>query len=914
MNRSFHSAILSLGVLALLASSAQAQSGSAKKVATVEGITEYKLDNGVRFLLIPDPASSTVTVNMTVLVGSRQEGYGETGMAHLLEHMNFKGTPTHPNIDKVLQEHGGNTTANGTTYLDRTNYYETMPATDKNLEFGIRLAADILLNSFIKKADLDKEMTVVRNEFERNENNPVTILNQRMVAAAFEWHNYGKTTMGNRADIERVPIENLQAFYRKYYQPDNIVLIIAGKFDEKKAIAYVEKHFGALKKPTRVLQETYTEEPTQDGERSVVLRRVGNVAVVGTMYHIPSVAHEDFAALDVISTMLAQKPNGRLYKALVKTKKATGVASGTTASRDPYLLEFFAAVADKVKPEEVRDILIDVVESLGHGKVAEIEVERAKKQIATDYHLALSNTDALAIQLSEWIGAGDWRLFFMHRDRVAKVTVKDVIEVAKKYLKPSNRTVGMFLPTEKPDRSPVPDVKDIATLVGGYKGAPPLVEGEHFDPTPENLEKRTKRFALPGGVKAAFLGKKTRGETVVGSLTLRFGNEKSLLGKTTAAALLGSVMMRGSTKYSYEEIEDELILLGAQLTASSGAGTLTFSWQAKREKLPGLLKLLHELVRNPIFPEDELAHVKAETRQGLEKGLTDPNTLASNALSRKLNPYPKDSIHYVPTIQESMERLDKVTRNDLVQIYNEQIGGSVGELVIVGDFDEPTAQKLCEAMLQGWKSKTPYERIPQTANTDVPGGKDKIETPDKENAWYYGGYQAAINDENPDYPALVMANYVLGASGFNSRIMDRLRQTEGLVYGAGSSFSASALDKFAKFGLYATCNPLNMEKLDKIMQEVLAEFRKKGVTAEELESAQKGWLQERKVARSDDSTVVTQLSNGLYLGRTYQKSIEFEKKVAALTVEQVNAAIQRHFTPDRFVIVKAGDFAKGQKK
>ena len=172
MNRSYRHVAYTFLCLALFAPLAHAQQGAAQKVVTIEGITEYKLPNGVRFLLFPDPAASTVTVNMTVLVGSRHEGYGESGMAHLLEHMCFKGTPTYPNVDKVLQEHGANTTANGTTWLDRTNYYESMPGTDDNLEFGIKLKADILINSNIKKEDLDKELSVVRNEFERNENDP----------------------------------------------------------------------------------------------------------------------------------------------------------------------------------------------------------------------------------------------------------------------------------------------------------------------------------------------------------------------------------------------------------------------------------------------------------------------------------------------------------------------------------------------------------------------------------------------------------------------------------------------------------------------------------------------------------------------------------------------------------------------
>jgi zinc protease len=898
--------------LAVLAGPALAQDTKATKVATAEGITEYKLPNGVRFLLFPDHASANVTINMVVLVGSRHEGYGESGMAHLLEHMNFKGSKLFPNkndIDKALQLHGASN-ANATTYLDRTNYYETMPASDKNLQFGIELSADILQTSFIRKADLDKEMTVVRSEFEQGENNPVYVLNQRMTGVAFEWHNYGKSTIGNKADIERVPIENLKAFYHKYYQPDNIVVVISGKFNEEKAIGYMEKYFGPLKKPSRVLQETYTEEPAQDGERNVTLRRVGNVPYVGLMYHVPATAHPDAAALDVLTTILSTKPTGRLYKALVEKKKATAVTAGIGITHDPYLLEVFAQVADGVKPEEVRDIISDLLEKLGDGKITEVEVARAKRKAKVEFEQSLAKSDQFAIDLCEWIGAGDWRLAFLHRDRIDKVTPKDVEDVARKYLKASNRTVGIYMPTAKPDRTPVPEVPDIAKMVKDYKGSAAIAAGEKFDPTPEHLEQRTKRLTLPSGVKAALLPKKTRGEMVVGQIALHYGNEQSLLGKTTASSFIGALMKRGTTRFNYEQIQDELDVLGATLGIGGSSGELTVSLECKRDKLAGTLNLIQEMLRNPIFPEEELSILKRSARQSLEKGLTDPQALARNALQRKLNPFPKDSIHYVPTIPESIERLDKVTRTDIVEIYNQQLGANVAEVAFVGDFDEQETLKQVEGMLKDWKSKTPYERIPSVIK-DVAGGKEKIETPDKANANYIAGYYFAMNDSDPEYPALVLANYILGSSGFNSRIMERLRQDEGLSYGAGSRFSASAQDKAASFMLSAICNPENMDKLYKVMSEVLHKYFKDGITEQkELDLGIKGLLEERKEARGNDSSVLGALISQAYLGRTFERTIEFEKRIAAMTMADINAAIRRHIQPERFYTVVAGDFAK----
>ena len=268
------------------AAKTSAAPGQPVKVTSVEGITEYRLANGLRVLLFPDPTKPTITVNITYLVGSRNESYGETGMAHLLEHMVFKGTPNHKNIPQELTAHGAR--PNGSTWFDRTNYFETFQATDENLKWALDLEADRMVNSYIAKKDLDSEMTVVRNEFELGENDPAGILEERVLSTAYLWHNYGKSTIGAQSDIENVPIERLQTFYRTYYQPDNAVLLVAGKFDEAKTLDLVNRIFGRIPKPTRPLPDFYTLEPTQDGERSVTLRRVGDVQALAAAYHVPS--------------------------------------------------------------------------------------------------------------------------------------------------------------------------------------------------------------------------------------------------------------------------------------------------------------------------------------------------------------------------------------------------------------------------------------------------------------------------------------------------------------------------------------------------------------------------------------------------------------------------------------------------
>src|SRR5580698_3918452 len=246
-----------------------------QRVTSVEGITEYAYPNGLHELLFPDQSKPKVTVNITYLVGSRYEGNGETGMAHLMEHMLFLRTKDGRDVKNELTTHGAQW--NGTTWYDRTNYFEIVTATDENLSWAIQLEADRMENMRIEKALLDTEMTVVRNEFEMGENSPTNILYQRTLGAAYTYHSYGRPTIGTKSDIENVPIERLDAFYHKYYQPDDAVLTIAGQFDSAKVLALVAQAFGSIPRPTRTLTKTYTVEPTQEGERSVTLRRVGDI-------------------------------------------------------------------------------------------------------------------------------------------------------------------------------------------------------------------------------------------------------------------------------------------------------------------------------------------------------------------------------------------------------------------------------------------------------------------------------------------------------------------------------------------------------------------------------------------------------------------------------------------------------------
>lgn len=882
------------------------------KVREVEGITEYHLENGTKLLLFPDISQPTVTVNMTVLVGSRHEGYGEAGMAHLLEHMLFKGTPTHPNIPKVLQDRGAQ--FNGTTWVDRTNYYETLPATDDNLEFAIRLEADRLVNSFVRGEDLQSEMTVVRNEFERGENSPSRVLMQRIQGAAYEWHNYGKSTIGNRSDIERVPITNLRDFYRRHYQPDNVVLIIGGKFEPEKALALVSKYFGALPRPERDKNTTYTEEPPQDGERTVALRRVGEVAIVGVAYHIPAAAHPDFAAVNMLHVILGMEPSGRLYKALKEPNLASAVSAYAFPHHDPGLLMADAEFSDESKIEEVRQLLLKTIEEIGATGVTDDELNRARDELVKQREDINSNITRFVRELSEWSARGDWRLFFLHRDRIEKVTAEDVKRVAAQYLRRNNRTVGLFIPTKEAERVAVASTPDVEQMVKDYRGREALAQAEAFDPTPENIDRRTIRATLPSGLKLAMLPKGTRGNVVQLRLALRYGNEGSLNGMQTAAELMPYLMTRGVKNMDITQLTDELTKYRADLSGSGMRGLATFSVKTKREHLLPVLDILRQVLREPTFPASELELYRRQMLDSMESQLVEPQALAGNQLGRTLAPHDPDDIRYRPTLKEQMDRISEVKLDQIKQLYREFLGSEHAELAIVGDFDPEEVKQALTELTKDWKSEKSFARIDDDANAKVPGGSSEIVTPDKANAVYLAGMRFRMRDDHPDFPALTIGNFILGGGSLSSRLGDRVRQQEGLSYGVGSMLRSHPIDENTQFMVFAITNPQNRDRLVKVIQEELKKIVEVGITQEELERAKKGYLESLKVGRTTDPGLLGLLSDGLFTDRTMEFHAAREAMIAKLTVEQVNQVLRKYLDLKRLYVVTAGDFRAAPAK
>lgn len=873
---------------------------------SIEGVTEYRLENGLRIVLAPDASKANTTVNMTYLVGSRHENYGQTGMAHLLEHMLFRGTPSLRNALAEFSRRG--LAANGTTNADRTNYYASFASDADTLAWYLRWQADVMVNALIDGDDLRAEMPVVRNEMERGENNPFQMLMQQMQASAFRWHNYGKSTIGARSDVENVDIDQLRAFYHEYYQPDNAVLIVSGKFDVTDTLAVIADAFGVIPRPKRELPPEYTIEPVQDGEREVTLRRQGGTPLVAALYHAPAVADPDYTALELGVDILSDTPSGRLYHRLVRENLAAETFGFSATMKEPGYVFFGAVLEPGMDEDKALSALTQTLESLAAEPLQEADLERSRNKWLTGWQRSYANPANLASDLSEAASEGDWRLYFLRRDQVEAVDIKDVQRVTSTWLTTSNRTSGRYIPTPNPERAPAAAVPDIAALLADYTGREESAAVEAFDATPANIDASTRRdsLKLPNGeLKLALLPKPTRGDRVEARMVLRFADVEAMRGQRSASEAVAELLHYGTRSMSRQEIQDRYNALRASVSIEGGGNTVAVSMSTVAEHLPALVETVVHVLREANFPEESIEEYRKQMNTAITDAESQPGPLASRALSRHDNPWPPEDIRYTPTFEEwrsEVQALDRAT----IQAFHERFYGAGDiEFSAVGAFDPNAVRASLEKSLEGWKQAPAYTRIPDPYRP-VPPEQFRIDTPGKANAVLLSALPLDMQDTDPRYPALTLANYLLGGSE-TSRLWTRVRVEEGLSYSVYSNASISSYEPSGSWSIYAIHAPENSLRLERVIGEELKRVLEHGFTDEEVAEGIRSLLNYRKLGRTNDGTLASVWLRYLDLDRSFAWNAEQDEKIAALTAGEVNAVLRETLKPGLFSTAVAAD-------
>jgi zinc protease len=653
-----------------------------------------------------------------------------------------------------------------------------------------------------------------------------------------------------------------------------------------------------------VLPPFWTVEPTQDGERSFTVRRKGDVQIVALGYKIPSSLQGDSDAISFMSQILGDEPTGRLHKQLVESGKAAQVFSFGMTGYAPGLQIIGAVVKSGQPLEPVRQALTEAVESFAKTPPSEEEMERTRRNFANYIEKSLNDPQRVGVTLSEEVSLGDWRLLFAGRDKLPSITSQQVAEVAARYLKRDNRVVGEFIPDDNPQRADIPAAPSVAEVMKDFKGKDSVLTSEVFDPSQDNINARTEIKTI-GGLKVALLPKKNRGETVAVHLKLQWGDEKNLMNTSVVSAIANEMLMRGTSKYTREQLADAFSKL--KITGTP------YSFETTGPNLDAALRLVAHVLKEASFPQAEFEQLRQQWIVGLEYSRSEPQVVANEAIEQHYNHYPKGDVRYALTVAEKLEAVKALKLEDVVAFHQNFYGASRGELAIVGDFDKAAISKTIDEGFSGWNSKASYAKVLNT-NVDKAPLHASLNTPDKENGTYAARLPIDLNADDADYAPLELANYIFGGGALKSRMMDRIRQKDGLSYGGGSGVYPGEEDRAGNFGMGAIAAPQNLKKLEAAIREELDRALKDGFTQAELDAAKSGLLQQRLQNRAQDSVVAAGWTRNLHMGRTYAWSKEYEAKLKAATLAQVNAAFRKHIDPAKMSVVIAGDEAKAAKK
>lgn len=880
--------------------------------ASAEGISEYRLANGLQVLLAPDDSKPSTHVNMTYRVGAKHENYGEAGLAHLLEHMIFKGTPRHPSPWADFSRLGIN--ANASTGHDRSNYFASFAADEAKLRWLLAWQADAMRNSLIRQSDLDAEMSVVRSEMDISDGDLDFNLESHALAAMYQWHSYKRPVIGTRSDVENIKASQLRQFYRRYYQPSNATLIISGSFEPAKALAWVQQSFGALPAGPGAPAPRHTLEAAQDGERSVVIRRSGGVAALRAAYHATAAAHPDYAAIELLQNILSAAPGGRLAQRLVSERKlASRISASNELRAEPGVMMLTAELAAGADPAELQREMLQVLEQeLSTNPITATELQRAKTRWLNQWEQQFADAERLSLALSNAVGQGDWRLYFLLRDRVKALSLAELQRVARERLLPANRTLVLYLPTEQPQRAPQPSLVDARQALRDFTPGPAPAAVPAFDSRPAEIERLTQRSQLPGGMRLALLPKPTRGGMLESTLVLRMGDANNLRGQAAVAELLAGLLGKGTPSLDAQALSDRMDALKMSLQISAEADRLTLNWRSQRQHAVAAVQLVAEVLRQPLWQQTLLDEVRAQLLGHLQTQRNDPELLAANALAQTLSPWPRGDVRHARSFDEMAADLQAVSLDQLRHFHQRFYGSTHAQFAAVGDFDPAELSAALQQALGDWQAPAAYAALPRPladASTQAePGAPQQLQLQlaDKRNAALLARLDLPVNDEHVDHAALLVANLILGGSS-DSRLWKRIREREGLSYNVWSYWRWGGPDLNSVWHLGALFAPQQRAQLEQALREEVRQLSQQGASAAELRSAQQALLGERRLARMQDAHLAASLASGLYRGHSLLRAQALDEAIQALTLAQLNAALQRHLRADALRLAYAGE-------
>lgn len=878
------------------------------------GIEEYKLNNGLTVLLAERKAAPVVTVNMVYRVGSRNEAVGYTGSTHFLEHMMFKGTNKfdplkHHGLDDVLKKVGG--INNATTSYDRTNYYEVVPK--DSLALCLDLEADRMRHLLLRESDRRAEMTVVRNELERGEDEPAQLLEQLTFATAFREHPYHHPVIGWRSDVEGVPTSRLRKFYEDFYWPNNATLVVVGDFDKRETLAMIESRFGSLPTSTTPLPPVYTTEPPQEGERRFVVSRGKDLARVMLAFHTPKGLDRATFPLDVLAKVLGgSRKSSRLYKRLVETGLASECYAMNYTLKDPGLFMVSATLQPGIDPNKVEDAIEDELAKVVDEKITDAELTSAIRALSKGFRLSLSDPMILAQSLTEGIAVGSWTWWASYPQALSTVTASEVQLTAKRFLTENNRTVGYYMPKDYKIEKVQPN-DHVATIPTASAAAESPASGNSApSKVAASWQERVERFKLANGltVLMARVNSGALRGTVAVAGKIRAGDYFAPAGKAALADLSAELLGYGTNQFNKEQIASELDQMGASLEFENNTFFHDFDTEVTAEDLPRLLKLMASQIKEPLFKEDDLALVKKLSIAALQEKMVDTGEVAWNRLTSEL--YKPGTVYYSPSFQQQIDELSRISLDEVKNYHKTHYIPANTVMAFIGDIDPGALKKELEANFGDWQGgPTAKISVDQNVVADSHANSEIIsQLPDKANVDIAIGKPVATCLTAPDYLSALIGNAVLGYDSFACRLAP-VRDRLGLTYSISSRMTEPHFP-YSPWSIDLSVNPANVDRSIRVVRSLADEFAEKGITEAELTNEQSHLAGVFQVSLRSYRSMARKLADYEQLGLPVSYLDSFGQRVRKVNLKQVNDAAKRYFSLKGAVTSKAGTFSVGK--
>jgi zinc protease len=847
------------------------------------GVYKYQLDNGLTVLLEENHSAPVVAVNVWVKVGSACEEDGEYGLAHVHEHMVFKGTEKRGvgEIARVIEGDGGD--INAYTSFDETVYYVVIAS--RFLDTALDVLSDAMEKSKFDPNELNKELEVVLEEIRRGEDTPSRKLSERLFSEAYTVHPYGRPVIGGEESVRNFTRERVVNFYKKWYSPSNMVLVLVGDFDTRKVIPRIKETFGAIK-ARPIPRCEVPEEPSQKELRSFVFDKNIQEGYFSLAFHTPSVRHEDAPVLDVISNILGGGESSRFYR---RVKEEKGLVNNIYAySFTPKSSGLFN-VGGTLDTEKARDALSEVIKEtyrLKYEPVSFEELSRARVNIESDSIYAKETMQGQAQKLGYYeVEAGDYNLESDYLQRVSQVTQEDIIRVARRYFNNTNLTAGFLLPkgnvsiseneiAEIANSSAKALEKELSQLSFGSESN---VKRVQLDNSITVLIKENHSVPL-FAARAAFLG------------GVRFEDKSS----NGVFNFISDMLTRGTSQRSAEDIAREIESIAGSVKGFSGRNSFGVTVEALSRNFDKAMDILADVILHPSFIPEEIERARRDILSDINREGDNPLRVTINLfLSTLYREHP-----YGFNVLGTKETVNKITRDDLTKFYKKYAHPENLVIAVVGDVNERDVLRTIEKYFGTLKKggflppQVKAEPSPDKIRTDVLKQKDKAQT------HIILGFQAPTLRDRDQYPFEVLNAILAGQGG---RLFTELRDKKSLAYSVTSFLNFGLEPGF--FGVYIGSAPEKESQAIQGIKEQLNILLKDGIADDELKRAKNYLVGNFEIGLQQNSSQAGKIAFDELYGIGWEEYTRYPAEIYSVTKEDVMRVVRKYIDLDKYTLV-----------